>query len=225
MDCWICGESADSGEHRIKASDLRHYFGEISPRSPVFLHSDTHRNIPIHSSRSDKLKTSKVLCRRCNDTRTAAYDNAWDILRHELTQKWGVLKKTRRFKLQSAFPSAVSRQSINFHLFFVKLFGCRIADEKLPIELSEFSRSIMDDRPHPNVYLSFNMRNIPLGVYLGVSEVHAKEYAGVCEAATWYYSFGELDVQVSWFREKPIKNIPYAWHPNTGGKIVRFRQR
>lgn len=227
MHCWICGDNADSGEHRVKASDIRRFFGKVSPETPVFLHSDTHRNVRIHSARSNKLKTSKVICCRCNDTRTAEYDNAWDALRNELINSWNTVKKTRRFKLQSAFPGAVGRQSVNFHLFFVKLFGCRIADENMPIDLSEFSRSIMEDRPHPNVYLSFNMRNVASksGLYLGPSEVHAKEYAGVCEAATWYYSIGEIDVQVSWFREKPVRNIPYAWHPDRGGKIVKFRQR
>ena len=227
MKCWICGANADSREHRVKASDMRRVFGQITPDTPVFFHSDPHRNVGIHSAKSNKLKTSKVICQRCNDTHTAKYDDAWRILCHSIFDKWENVKKTKHFKLQTAFPGMVGRQSTNFHLFFVKLFGCRIADENMPIDLGSFSKSVLAQRPHSGVYLSFNVRNIhsKSTLYVGPSEVHAKEYDGVCEAATWHYSLGELDIQVSWFNSKPLRNVPYAWHPEQGGKIIKFRQR
>ncbi|HEY5602728.1 MAG TPA: hypothetical protein VIM41_06435 [Gammaproteobacteria bacterium] len=227
MECWICGADADSGEHRVKASDMRRFFGKITPASPVFFHSDDRRNIRIHSAKSDKLKTSKVICQRCNDTHTAKYDDAWTLLSRSILAGWENVKKTKRFKLQTAFPGKVGQQSINFHLYFVKLFGCRIADENMPIDLSHFAKCVLEQHPHSGIYLSFNMRNIhsKSGLYVGISEVHGKEYGGVCEAATWYYSLGELDVQVSWSKETPIRNVPYAWHPESGGKIIKFRQR
>lgn len=206
---------------------MRRFFGKISPTTPVFFHSDTHRNIPIHSAKSNKLKTSKVICQRCNDTRTAKYDDAWTILCDSILENWEAIKRTRRFKLKAAFPGSVRRRSIDFHLYFVKLFGCRIADENMPIDLREFSKSVIEQRPHSCLYLNFNMRNVhsKSGMYIGPSEVHGRECNGVCDAATWYYSLGELDIQVSWFRTKPLSNIPYAWHPEQGGKIIKFRQR
>lgn len=224
VKCWICGANADSREHRVKASDIRRLFGEVTPDDPVFFHTDAHKNIRIHSAKSDKLKTSKVICRRCNDTNTAEYDHAWTELSHRMLNNWQNIKNTRRFKLQTAFPGMVRRQSTNFHLFFVKQFGCRIADENMPIDLSEFSRSLLEQRPHGSVYLTFNMRTLH-DKHAGLTEVHGIERNGECEAATWYYSLGELDVQVSWFKTRPLRNIPYAWHPERSGKIIKFRQR
>ena len=97
----------------------------------------------------------------------------------------------------------------------------------MPIDISGFTESLVKGIPHNSIYLSFNTRNIrsKSGKYVGQSEVHAKEINGACEAASWYYSLGEFDVQVTWFKNRPVRNIPYAWHPDNRGKILKFRQR
>lgn len=228
MNCWICGKAeADSREHRLKASDLRRQYGNISPQRPIYFHDETKRNVPIYSAKSDKLKTSKIICQRCNDTRTSKYDNAWEKLYSGIKHSWPTIQKTRRLKLQKVFPGKTKKQSIYFHLFFVKLFGCRIVDEKMPIDIREFSKCLLNEEPLKNFYLGFNLRSIksPHGRYLGQSAVHGKEYNGKCEAASWYYSLGEFDIQITWFHTKPLRNVPYSWHPSSSGKIIKFRQR
>ena len=47
MNCWICGSSAQTGEHLIKASDMRSIFGHIRQSRPVYLHSASQRNHPV----------------------------------------------------------------------------------------------------------------------------------------------------------------------------------
>lgn len=225
MNCWICGDHADSREHRVKASDLRRFFGNITPSKPVFFHTESRTNLPIHSAKSDKLKTGKVICQRCNDTRTSKYDDAWEKLSQSIFDGWSNVKKTRRLLLHKAFPGQVGKRSVQFHLYFVKLFGCRIVDEKIPIEISEFSRCVVEGRPHSNVYLTFITRDIRsrAGLYVGPSEVYGEKRNGVFDTASWYYSLGELDVQVTWFKNCPVRNVPYAWHPEHGGKVLKFR--
>ena len=227
MKCWICGSDADSREHQVKASDLRRFFGKITPDNPVFYHSKSQHNIPIHSAKSNKLKTSKLICQRCNDTNTAKYDEAWDRLYSYISENIALIKKTKRIKLQKVFPGRVRRQSIYFHLYFVKLFGCRITDENMPIDIKEFSESLRLGIPHNNIYITFNIRDIRsrTAMFVGHSEVHAKEYNGKCAVASWYYSLGEIDVQITWFEDKPNRNVPYAWHPQGAGKVIRLRQR
>ena len=137
MKCWICGDEADSREHLVKASDLRLFYGEISPKKPVFLHTEDMRNIPLHSAKTNKIKTeNKVLCRRCNDTRTAPYDESWSVLLKYLHSNWKLVKSNKRIRLQRVFPGRVKRNSLNIHLYFVKLFGCRIVDSQMPIDIS-----------------------------------------------------------------------------------------
>ena len=227
MDCWICGSPADSREHLLKASDLRHFFGDITSNSPVFYHSLHRKNVPIRSAKSNIVKTGKILCRRCNDTRTQPFDIAWEQLLGNLSKNWTVVKESRRYKLQKAFPGSTRAQSVNVHLYFVKLMGCRIVDDRIPIDIEQFVTSMKTQSCHPGVFLTYCFRNIPKGDkhYAGISEVCAKQYNGVAEMATWYYSLGELDIQVTWFKSDPIKNVPYAWHPQRGGKIIKFRQR
>ncbi|RMH11932.1 MAG: hypothetical protein D6698_15780 [Gammaproteobacteria bacterium] len=225
--CWICGALADSREHLVKASDLRLFFGDVSPCKPLHLHHDNRRNIKIYSAKSNKLKTSKVICRRCNDTDTSNYDEAWSRLIRALHRDWQTIKITRRFKLQRAFPGTSSKQALNCHLFFVKLFGCRIVDEKMPIDVTPFAFSLRSATPHPTMFLTFNARNLPEKKlrYAGVSAVEGHERFGVCTMASWYYTLAELDVQVTWFNAPPVRNVPYAWHPSKSGKILKFRPR
>jgi hypothetical protein len=41
MKCWICGNEAQTGEHLIKASDMRAIFGpSASNQAPLRAHSD-----------------------------------------------------------------------------------------------------------------------------------------------------------------------------------------
>ena len=227
MRCWICASTADSREHLLKASDLRYFFGDISPESPVYYHSPERRNQPLKSAKANRVKTGKVICSRCNDTRTAPHDHAWESLLSVMSDNWREIKTRGRLKLQKHFPGSVRSLSKNVHLYFTKLFGCRIIDEDIPIPIREFREAIINEIPHSNLFLTFCFRNVLSkdAHYAGISEVHAKQSGARVDVASWYYTLGELDVQISWFRETPVRNIPGAWHPADGGKILKFRRR
>ena len=124
--CWICGVDADSREHLVKASDMRQTFGAVSPNAPLFFHSKDERNRKLGSVRSNRVKSEKVLCSRCNDTRTQPYDNDWATLSAELARRSRRVSSNNRIKLRRLFPGRANRAARNIHLYFVKLFGCRI---------------------------------------------------------------------------------------------------
>ena len=50
------------------------------------------------------------------------------------------------------------REMLNVHLYFVKLFGCHIAGNNIPIDITGFSDAIMHGKLHPRVYLKFGVR-------------------------------------------------------------------
>lgn len=85
MQCWICGKDADSGEHLIKASDLKMIFGKVRQDKPLYMHTNAQRNIRVAGLQSNKLKYEKVMCRDCNSGRTQASDKAWELLSRALT--------------------------------------------------------------------------------------------------------------------------------------------
>ena len=47
------------------------------------------------------------------------------------------------------------QEMLNVHLYFVKLFGCHIAGNNIPIDITDFADAIMTGKPHPYVYLNF----------------------------------------------------------------------
>lgn len=111
------------------------------------------------------------------------------------------------------------------HLYFVKLFGCRIVDESMPIDIASFARSISNTEAHEHIYLSFNYRDIDKQEHVSASQVEFKFHNGACEIAMWYYTIGELDVQITWLGSDPIGNVRNAWHPNERTKIIKLRAR
>jgi hypothetical protein len=74
MKCWICGSEANSGEHVIKASDLKDVFGNITQKNPIYTHTRLRKNQPIRGIKSDTLKYSARICARCNNELTQPHD-------------------------------------------------------------------------------------------------------------------------------------------------------
>jgi hypothetical protein len=78
---------------------------------------------------------------------------------------------------------------LNVHLFFLKLFGCMLAEEKangydIPIDIDPFSTAIMWGRPHAEVHLQFGRHD---GV-VGRSNLHCwKTDPGESVLAAWLY--------------------------------------
>ncbi len=74
MKYWICKEEGATREHIFKASDIRQYFGDISPQKPSYKHTDKKRNKPINSAKPKNLTSGAPICSYCNNTRTQPYD-------------------------------------------------------------------------------------------------------------------------------------------------------
>ncbi len=73
--CWICGDTADSGEHKSKRSDLKAVFGKVSAKRPIHFHDGTKLNRKVKSLDADVLKWRNVICHYCNTTRTQPHDS------------------------------------------------------------------------------------------------------------------------------------------------------
>tara|TARA_R100000687_G_scaffold83637_1_gene88064 strand:+ start:5402 stop:6106 length:705 start_codon:yes stop_codon:yes gene_type:complete len=229
--CWICEKNpADSKEHMVKASDLRALYGKISHEMPVYFHGGKNKNIPVRSAKSNRFKTGPVICQKCNNSGTASHDEAWAKFARYTLSNWKSISENRKIKMQRIYPGSTRRDSILMQLYFCKLFGCRIADEEIPIDLAPFRQSIINNEPHPGLFLIFtNSRIDPKGLgYSGISEVHAleKQGSGKPMCATWYYSLGEFCVQLMWYHSSfNGRLMPYSWNPLKIGKIINIRTR
>ncbi|MBI5784829.1 MAG: hypothetical protein HZA64_05155 [Rhodocyclales bacterium] len=224
MKCWICGNEADSGEHLIKASDLKSLFGHVTQNSPLFFHTDLKRNQPIAGIKSDKFKYQALLCARCNNERTQPHDRAWERLSAYLRERQPPIRPGMLVRLDRAFPGGVSKRMLEVHLFFLKLFGCLITENSIPIRIEQFAQSILRGVPHPNVWLALwtGLQN-PSVKHAGCSPVETVQLAGRVAYASWFYVVDQVAVNVMYSEPgEHRKGLIHAWHPSSVGKRVRI---
>lgn len=222
--CWICGDIADSGEHQIKFSDLKLMFGKVQNDHPIFMHVGGVRNQRVAGLNSNKLKHERVLCRRCNNVRTQASDKAWQSLSHHLQVRRPPVQAGTIVRLARVFPGDVNAKMVSAHLYFVKLFGCLIMENKVPIDLRSFSTAILQHRPHPNVYLRF-LTGLQDSRYRLVSRtpINAIKENGIVRFASWIYMLDRIAVNVLYVDSPAFRDrLPSCFHPLHGTRAIRF---
>ncbi len=224
MKCWICGDEANSGEHQIKASDLKSVFGHVTQKSPLRFHTDQKRNQPIRGIKSDKLKYLALLCARCNNERTQPHDKAWERLSIYLQKRQPPIRPGMKVRLNRTFPGSVSKSMLNVHLYFLKLFGCLITEHNIPIDIDQFSNSILIGVHHPKVWLALHTGLQQPGIkHAGYSQMALEKESGNVVYASWFYVVDKVAVNVIYAEQSERrKGLVHAWHPLSMGKHVRI---
>jgi hypothetical protein len=225
MKCWICGGEGKTGEHLVKASDLRSYFGRVSQKEPIYFHTEERRNIPVGSCNSPRFKSKALICNNCNSSLTQPYDKAWEKLSEYLRSNWPVLKKNRKLNLSKVFPGTTRQSLLDAHLFFVKLFGCKIVNDGVPIDISQFAVSLQQRVAHGNIYIAIgNALGTVNHKYAAVSPITAVNEGNSSLFATWLYIVDVIAVNVVYSvvpgNEKALQG---TWHPNRCTKFLKLR--
>lgn len=221
--CWICGSDGPlSGEHRAKASDLRDFFGQISPTRPVYLTTQQRDALPIHSSKSNKLKTGNVICVSCNTARSAPYDDAWMKLSRELRRRLPILHDGKGLRGDAVFPYDTRRHMLAVHLFFVKILGCALADsEDSPFDLSSLSSALLHERAHPSIYLQFGLgATMGNALHMGTSDITVDALSNGAKFGIWCYSAGGFSAMVALMEHNAPKVPGRWWHPRLGNRLT-----
>lgn len=230
MKCWLCGnEEAETKEHMVKKSDLKALFGNPTQASPLYFNSgipesaSRRRNVKIGSLKSDTLKYTHRICLTCNSARTQPHDRAWEHCSAFLRTWLPQYKKTGNFRASSIFSYATNDRMLDVHLYFVKLFGCQIVEGEIPIDIQAFSRSIMEGKAHPNLYIGFGwLPDMPF-LAAGGSNVHIVLVEGHVTCASWLYQIGDISVNVMYAIDgEERQGLDVAWHPRMGAKNLNF---
>ncbi|GAB6126024.1 hypothetical protein [Humidesulfovibrio idahonensis] len=224
--CWICGGQASSGEHFIKASDLRSVFGKVSLKRLLFKKVKG-QSVKIPGVKSDKLKYNVKLCQNCNNSLTQRYDKAWEQLSLHLRERRPNVVVNSIVNLQNVFPGNVKQSMLYVHLFFVKQFGCKINDCCAPIDTSEIAACLRNCAAHPHVWLTFCG-----GV--GDTVVHRADNGPInlnamgddVTFATWFYRIGSISVVLA-YAPHGVGNgdLKHAWHPLFVGNKIRIVEK
>jgi hypothetical protein len=140
-ECWICGASADSGEHKAKASDVRSILGTPTQHKPFHLRSQKEGHQKLKGIAVDAIQWDDKICRPCNNAVSAPYDKAWEKLSTFLQKFPSGLPS---INLQTVYGDKYQAELQNLYLYFVKLFGCYIVNSGVAIETRGFSKSLLE---------------------------------------------------------------------------------
>ena len=225
MECWICGDKGDSGEHLTKASDFNLIFPEVSQGKPVYLHNSERTNLLIRSKKSKHLKSKALICRNCNNSLTQQHDRSWERLSTYIYENWERVSKTNKVQLKKIFPGTSAESSKNIHLYFLKLFGCLLEETGHNDLASELAQCILTNEMHENVELFFfNTMSCSM---VGISDLEVtydNEHKYIARAH-WIYSLGECSVKVRYLdtRSKDLERRS-GWYPGRKTRTIRLHK-
>jgi len=181
-------------------------------------------NLRVGSSKSRRLTSKAPICPSCNNSLTQPYDKAWEELSQYLQRNWGYIAKRGKFDLGRVFPGRTQQGALNVHLFFVKLFGCRIIEENIPIDVTTFSASLLQRRAHDEIYLIISETpSTPLKKFSNTSEIVSLSPMGLSDAAGWMYTFSPVSLFVGYRSTKSsVRPRQNTWHPKVSGKCIKI---
>jgi len=224
MDCWICGQPGDSAEHLMKVSDLRSAFGVISQVKPLYVHSKRAKNARKRTVRDDAFKSKALLCSTCNNSLSQPYDRAWERLSAAL-RELPALRPKQLVRLDKIYPHPRASM-LDVHLFFLKLFGCRIAEEGIPIDIRPFAEALVHRKSHPGIFIAIGPTSfsLPGKTILGWTEISvAQREDGSCAYAQWFYHVQNVAVLIMYAEPgEHRQGLAQAWHPSTQGRLLQM---
>jgi hypothetical protein len=222
--CWICKtNAADSGEHKTKRSDLLAVLGSPTQTQPFYYHDLHKANRPVGSLDAKILKSPVRICAYCNNTRTQPHDFAWEEMSDRLRSRQ--IRVGQWVRADRIFRAFTKREMTNVHLFFVKLFGCMLAEatgngHDVPVDIDPFSRAIMSGRPHPEVHLQFGRHD---GM-IGRTNLHCwKTDPHESILAAWLYELDTIAVSVMFIQSGRFQHRWDLWHPHSHTSRKRFQ--
>jgi hypothetical protein len=192
----------------------------VTQGNPLFLHSAQRRNRRVGSLDATVLKLPGKLCAYCNNTRTQPHDLAWEKLSAGLRTWNPALGAGTIVWSNHIFGADRVREMLNVHLYFVKLFGCHIAGNNIPIDIAGFADAIMQGKPHPHVYLKFWCgRRFDGKPLVGMTDmwIAPPPIGGLSPFATWFYDLGFVGINVMYaVPGEKRQGLVGAWHPRLG---------
>ena len=148
-ECWWCGAPADSLEHRHKRSDLVRLAGIGKDELVLGRGGEELLRVRGPGSRLKSLRFGPVLCQLCNNQRSQPFDVAYQTFSNALVARMDEWWLADGINMQSIFGSDWIAESRNLARYYVKNFGCAMADDgvKPPQSMRDFSngQSVLPD--------------------------------------------------------------------------------
>ncbi len=197
-NCWVCGNKANSREHKIKKSDLKTQYPKVSQRLPLYHRVNGVIKRPIGSTNADAFKYPKSICAICNGALTQPHDGSWEKLSEFMSNHSTEIKNRKTIDLTTVFERDLNINLINIQLFFAKQFGCKIVESDFEFDLTEIGKSIRLNKEVQSLYIKLRCSdNGKSESYTANSDIEVKRLKnGALGYIHFFYTFGAFTVDI-----------------------------
>jgi hypothetical protein len=156
--CWLCGNIADSQEHKHKKTDIKRLYGiDFEKKEFPYLDAKNGAQI-IQGLNSQLLKYKKVICQKCNNERSQPFDRAYDTFITYIDANIKDLIQTQEIDFSDIFPENTMQNKFYVLKYYLKHFCCLLAQNNLTIQndIIDFIDSKTDILSY--VFIKFEIR-------------------------------------------------------------------
>lgn len=205
MNCWICGELANTGEHKIKKSLLNDVF-EDDFNNKNLQHYKNDKCSIIQGASSKKIQYLNNLCIKCNNQKTQASDFAFDKFFEYIKNNHTTIFRTKMIDFNEIYGSEYNLEGINLFKYFVKIFGCDLSDNnlKVPIDLVNL---LHDKAAKVNLAITFSLKD---------------DYSILENPIATNYGIGSLNTSLENKKTKNETNPFYTFSINLGYITINY---
>ena len=133
--CWWCGQTADTGEHKFKRTDLVREFGSGPWRGSTAVSQLVgDREYTLQSPGSQRLKFSTVFCGDCNSSRSQSFDFAYDDFSSYMMLEKERILSNMGFRWSGIFGRQWKDGRNLVTAYWLKHIGCRLADAGVKVD-------------------------------------------------------------------------------------------
>jgi len=216
-NCWICGNASQTGEHRIKKSDLVERFGKgpyRGPGAPVHIRSGRTRD--VQGPASALVKYNKNLCVNCNNTFTQPFDKAYEHFIAWIAKNKPVVINRRVINFEVVYGPDWETKQRDLFKYFAKCLGCRLdeTDRTVPGDVAELLRK---DSFTTALYVTFQVNeNARTGEGVGTFPLFAdKNKSTGEETGFWCGHFYRWLTMRYWYNHFSLEPVGAAWIANS----------
>ena len=215
--CWICQSISQTGEHRIKKSDLVERFGKGpygGPDAPVHIKEGRIRD--VQGPASKLVKYEKNLCANCNNTFTQPFDKAYEEFIAWIAKNRVEVISRRVIDLEVVYGSDWETKQRNLFKYFAKCLGCRLdeTDRTVPKDVVELLKK---DSFMTALYVTFQVNeNARTEKGIGTFSLFAdKKKSTGEETGFWCGHFYSWLTMKYWYNHFPLEPVGAAWIANS----------
>lgn len=152
-NCWICGNVADSEEHKFKASDIKKFLGKKI--EAYYISKDA---IELNSYKDKLLKFPKVICTICNTTLTRPHDDAYDKFIDYCLKNNCEILEFPIINFEAIYGYNWVNEKANLYRYYAKHAGCKIVTSNVKADVSNLAEFIKGNLEVEDFIVRFEMK-------------------------------------------------------------------